>query len=552
MITPDLAEKRHTLATQVLQLLSQSDEMADTIHRILLLMKGFTGFEAVGIRLRDGEDFPYYTTTGFPGDFVEAERYLCQCDRMGEVVRDSQGNAYLECMCGNVISGRTDPTLSFFSEGGSFWTNSTTELLASTTEEDRQARTRNRCNGEGYESVALIPLRSRDEIVGLLQLNDSRPNMLTCDMVDFLEGVGPSIGIVLVRKNLEEGLLKSRDELERRVDERTVELAKVVERLRTEMTERRRVEEELRHTQKMEAIGTLAAGIAHEINTPTQYVSDNTSFIKDALEEINPLFQKLAVLIDTEKNMPIPPELVADLRAEAERAELDYLTEEIPRAVHETLEGIERISRIVRAMKQFSHPSTEKAAADINRGIESTITVTTNEWKYVAEMVADLDPELPLVSCIQGDINQVILNMVVNAAHAIADVVGDGSQGKGTITISTRKAGEWAEIRVSDTGAGIPKDIIGRVFDPFFTTKKVGKGTGQGLNIAHTVVVQKHQGTLSVESEVGKGTTFLIRLPMTDPVMDTEGRKAKERSRAPSAAPPTQVEDVVSPGVSTG
>ena len=157
------AEWRQDLATQILETLNKSIGKQDTIRNLLLLIKRETGFEAVGVRLCEGDDFPYYLTNGFPDEFVEAERFLCECNPAGEVIRDSDGNPVLECMCGNVIRGRTNPALPFFTEGGSFWSNCTTELLASTTEEDRQARTRNRCNGEGYESVALIPLRANGE-----------------------------------------------------------------------------------------------------------------------------------------------------------------------------------------------------------------------------------------------------------------------------------------------------------------------------------------------------------------------------------------------------
>ncbi|NQV03297.1 MAG: GAF domain-containing protein, partial [Bacteroidia bacterium] len=184
------AEERQKLAVQILELLNRSGEKTDTIHDILLLIKAFTCFEAVGIRLIKGEDFPYYETKGFSADFVEAERHLCARNHFGEIIRDSAGSPVLECMCGNIICGRTNPSLPFFTEGGSFWTNNTTELLASTTEEDRQARTRNRCNGEGYESVGLIPLRVNDEIIGLLQLNDKRKGMFDLEMINFFEGIG--------------------------------------------------------------------------------------------------------------------------------------------------------------------------------------------------------------------------------------------------------------------------------------------------------------------------------------------------------------------------
>ena len=209
-----LAEERQKFAIQILELLNRSGEKTYTIHDILLLIKAFTGFEAVGIRLREEEDFPYYETKGFPADFIEAERYLCPRNHNGEIIRDSEGNPVLECMCGNIISGRTDPTIPFFTEGGSFWTNSTTALLASTTEEDRQARTRNRCHGEGYESVALIPLRANDEIIGLLQLNDRRKGIFDLEIINFFEGIGASIGIAFLRERAEEEIKASLREKE--------------------------------------------------------------------------------------------------------------------------------------------------------------------------------------------------------------------------------------------------------------------------------------------------------------------------------------------------
>ena len=258
------------------------------------------------------------------------------------------------------------------------------------------------------------------------------------------------------------------------------------------------LESKLRNAQKLEAVGQLAAGIAHEINTPAQYVGDNLQFLKDS-------FRDLLAMTNPSTDGTAPDEDAA------------FLVSEIPRAIDQSLEGVGRITKIVRAMKEFSHRSDDKAPTDINRAIETTVTVARNEWKYVAEVVTDFDPELPQVECLRGELNQVVLNMIVNAAHAIADVVGDASNGKGTITIATRHADGWAEIRISDTGTGIPESIRDRIFDPFFTTKEVGKGSGQGLAIAHSVVVQKHGGTISLESAPGTGATFVIRVPVTDP-----------------------------------
>ena len=212
-------EVQERLAHDVLDLLNRPEGALGAISNIMLLVKRSMGFEAVGIRMQEGDDFPYYETKGFPEEFVLAERRLCAYDEEGMIMRDEQGKAVLECMCGNVIRGRTDDKLPFFTEAGSFWTNSTTELLASTTEIDRQARTRYRCNAEGYESVALIPLRSGDEIIGLLQLNDRRRDQFTLEMIRFFEGLGASIGIAISRKRAEEQLRKSEDNFRRSLDE---------------------------------------------------------------------------------------------------------------------------------------------------------------------------------------------------------------------------------------------------------------------------------------------------------------------------------------------
>jgi two-component system NtrC family sensor kinase len=282
-----------------------------------------------------------------------------------------------------------------------------------------------------------------------------------------------------------------------------------------DITEQRILEGQLAQAQKLESIGRLAAGIAHEINTPTQFVGDNARFLQDAFGDLQGLLTKCTQLTEACRANSVTPELLADVEAAAKGADLAYLNEQIPQAITQTLEGVERVADIVRAMKNFSHPGGEgMEAVDLNKAIESTITVARNEWKYVAEIVTHFDPALPPVPCLAGDFNQVILNIVINATHAIAGVVGDGAAGKGTITVSTHHDGDWAEIHIRDTGTGIPEEHRSKVFDHFFTTKEVGKGTGQGLAIAHAVVVEKHGGTITFETEMGRGTTFIIRLPI--------------------------------------
>lgn len=286
---------------------------------------------------------------------------------------------------------------------------------------------------------------------------------------------------------------------------------------------RRHLEQNLESARRLESIGQLAAGIAHEINTPTQYVGDNTRFLKDSFVEIAPLLTKASELAKAVRAGGESTQLASELSSAIDDADLKFLEEEIPRAIEQSLSGIGVVRKIVQSIKEFSHPSREGMTfLDLNRAIESTITVASNEWKYVAEIETEFDPELPEVACLPGEINQVVLNLIVNAAHAIADVVGDSGKSKGIITISTRHDGESVEIRISDTGAGIPEGVREKIFDPFFTTKEVGKGTGQGLSIAHTVIVSKHSGTLEFETEIGKGTTFVIRWPLNQEVSVVE------------------------------
>ena len=280
--------------------------------------------------------------------------------------------------------------------------------------------------------------------------------------------------------------------------------------------EDQRLERQQAQSQKMRSIGQLAAGIAHEINTPTQYVGDNLHFLRDAFEELAGLLRSGEDLLKAGRSGVVPPEMVDRLAAAYERADWEYLMVEVPGAIQHALDGVDRISRIVRAIKEFAHPGpAEKSTADLNAAIETTLTVARNEWKYVADLVTDFDPNLPPVLCHPAEINQVILNMVINAAHAIEDAAPHRCRPKGVITIRTRRRDGWAEIQIADTGIGIPEHIRPHIFDPFFTTKAIGRGTGQGLAICYPVIVEKHGGMITFESEEGRGTTFTLRLPLT-------------------------------------
>jgi len=302
-------------------------------------------------------------------------------------------------------------------------------------------------------------------------------------------------------------------------DDERVELAKAhaeINQAHTQLTQethaREQVEIELRQAQKLEAVGRLASGIAHDINTPVQFVSDSVVFMNDASRDLLALIERYRLAYQAVLGGKSAATCASEL-ADAER-ELDfpYVSRELPLAAARSLDGLERIASIVRAMKEFAHPDQkEMRPTDLNAAIKSTLIIARGEYKHVAELEVDLTP-LPDVFCHVGEINQVILNLLVNAAHAIGDATGTTGK-RGTITVRTRAESGAVTISIADTGTGIPDAIRERIFEPFFTTKEVGRGSGQGLALARAVV-RRHEGTLTFASEVGVGTTFTIRLPI--------------------------------------
>ena len=292
--------------------------------------------------------------------------------------------------------------------------------------------------------------------------------------------------------------------LEETVERRTAELKERTIQLQEEIRQRMELETQLVHAQKMEAVGQLASGIAHEINSPSQFANDNILFLKDAVEGF-------IAEIDRAENAP-------------DEKEMDFLKENAPQAVEQAKEGIGRITTIVKSMKNFAYrdATSEKKPNDLNQAIRSTAVVATNEWKYHAELEMNLDETLPMVPCNIGEINQVVLNLIVNGAHAIRDRFEDGQ--KGTLIVATNHYPEkdCVVISITDNGGGIPEDVQARIFEPFFTTKEVGVGTGQGLAIAHNVVVKSHGGQIWFDSKPGEGTTFYISLSMTQHSQEKE------------------------------
>jgi PAS domain S-box-containing protein len=285
--------------------------------------------------------------------------------------------------------------------------------------------------------------------------------------------------------------------------------------LATDTTERRIIEMQLHQAQKLESIGQLAAGIAHEINTPMQYIGDNTRFMGDAFDDLSKLVERLRSMVSQYSGDEEKRPWMEKIEEAMEEADVEFLLDEVPSALGQSFEGIERVSKIVKSMKEFSHPgSKDKTLVDINKALDTTISISRNEWKYVAKMETDLNSQLPEVFCLQDEVNQVFLNLIINAAHAIEEKVGDGSEGKGVIKVSTSLEDGCVVVRVADTGTGISKEIQDRIFDPFYTTKEVGKGSGQGLAIAYSIIVDKHGGNLTFDTKLGEGSEFTVKLPL--------------------------------------
>jgi signal transduction histidine kinase len=352
--------------------------------------------------------------------------------------------------------------------------------------------------------VLCLPIAHKERTIGAIYLeNNLVAGAFTMDRLDALGILVSQLAI-----SIENAMMFAR--LEELVARRTQALTEANQQLREQALVRERMESELRLAQKLQSVGQLAAGIAHEINTPMQYIGDNLAFLDTALNSLFGLIDAYrsalaATAADREQDA---------LRSAEEDIDLEYLHANAPDACARTRDGIARVSQIVRALKAFSHPDQrDQTPTSIAAALKNTLLVTQNEYRDVADVVTDL-AELPDVTCHPGELNQVFLNLVVNAAHAIADVVKTTGQ-RGTITIQTRRAdADTVLILVSDTGGGIPDAIADRVFDPFFTTKEVGHGSGQGLSLARTAIVDRHGGTIEFHSEVGKGTTFAIRLPV--------------------------------------
>lgn len=380
------------------------------------------------------------------------------------------------------------------------------EVLGDTKEQNRTMQRMKDAINQAAEGIAIL-----DEGLKIVFINDAYAQILETDADALLDRLHPDHELLTEGLRNESGDVLDVSRQSSLGADQSLELS--IGRVQGEEsdyvvvcrdhTERKQMETNLLQAQKLESIGQLASGIAHEINTPAQYTNDNVQFFNDAWEDLAPLLNWV-------KEKAEDDQALADI---CEDADLEYLEDEVPTALKQAGQGLQQIKSIVLAMKNFAHPGVDdKEQTNVNAAIEDTVTIAKNEWKYVADVKTDLCADIPEVPAVRSALNQVWLNMIVNASHAIADVVGDSGE-KGEIRITTRALEDVVEIQISDTGSGMPEEIKARIFDPFFTTKGVGSGSGQGLAIAHNVITEQHGGSIQVDSAPGAGTTFRILLP---------------------------------------
>ncbi|UCD38196.1 MAG: PAS domain S-box protein [Fidelibacterota bacterium] len=550
-------EKERDATIELLRLIHTSSDLHELMAETTSMLRRWSDCEAVGIRLRHGYDYPYFETRGFPEEHILLEDNLCAVDAQGEPILDSDGNPLLECMCGNVICGRYDPNKSFFTESGSFWTNCTTDLLATTTDKDRMVRTRNRCNGEGYESVALIPLRVGDQPFGLLQFNDKRKGRFTPELIDQLQRLGNSLAMALAQREAVMALQESEEKYRSLVESAKETILTtdpkgrvaswnsggqamlgyaaedVLGKSLAVLFPDNAWSEEFQLIQMMDQAGQVksheSVALSREgMRIPVELsistirnerggVAGYSAIIRDITERKQAHEQvaraaKLSALghmaggIAHEISSPISTILLHTQFLLKEKDLDDSLRQDLER-----IEGAAtRTREIVNHVLAFARKAPAKPQpCDVEHLLESCLRQFSNEIDQAQVTIErNIETALPILLLDDVQIQQVVLNLLRNAAQAMPE--------GGVLTISARAHPEEDAvlIQVTDTGVGIPPEHRKNIFDPFFTTKEIGEGTGLGLSLSYGLV-EAHGGTIEVESEVGAGSTFTITLPLT-------------------------------------
>ena len=557
------AEQQKELKTRILDTINRAVNWIESIEDILNDIKEFSGFEAVAIRLREGEYFPYYVTQGFPAHFVEAERYLCSRDGKGEITRDSEGNPYVECMCGNVICGRTNQEKDFFTEGGSFWSNNTSKLLSETTDEDRQTTTRNRCNSEGYESVALIPLKAGNEIIGLIQLSDTRTHRFTDDTILFFEDMGISIGTAFSRKMGEEALrnekLLSEEYInslpglfyvfdEKRFARWNSEWNRITGYSDEELsgmygTDFFEGEDRTLISNRMlrvfrEGVGEAEAKLVAKDGRRISY------YFTGLRKKLRGKEHLIGLGIDISKQKLMQEELLKAKKLESLGVLAGGIAHDFNNLMSAVVGNISLARTEMRpGSKGFKNLVEAEKASIQTKALTSRLITFSKGGRPVREAVSigdlvknSVDSSLKGsdIGCIfsvpddilqvevdEEQMKQVIHNITTNAQEAMAEQ-GTINVSCGNIIIGEKdtlnlKDGKYVKISVEDQGAGIPEEDLINIFDPYFSTKEMGtqKGMGLGLAVSDSIVKQ-HDGVITVESKLGTGTTFSIYLPASE------------------------------------
>ncbi len=444
------AARKQAVTIEVLELLNRVGDENSIIRDILLVLQNYVGCKAVALRLRDLDDYPYFEASGLPVDFLRSETSIKLRDDAGTPQTNEDGAPLLQCFCGAVISGRIDPTLPHYTPGGSFWTGCTTELMATNPPEQLPPGTRHRCCAEGYESLALVPLRSDAEVIGLLQLADTDKNRFTAETVAFFEQIGASIGIALARAQAG--------------------------------AQRLALEHQLQQSQKMEAIGRLAGGVAHDFNNLLTAIFGYSQIVHDALDEADPLRRD-----------------VAEIEEAAQRAgELTKQLLSFSRRQDHSPEVIDPNRVIARAEKMLRRIIGEDVALKFIRDDNAGFL--------------EIDP---------GQLDQILVNLSVNARDAMprgGQLLIETTRWSASATSILEpldpklRSGEFVRLQVSDSGEGIPADVLPHIFEPFFTTKGAGEGTGLGLATIYGIVSQ-NQGVIETRSNPGRGATFSLYFP---------------------------------------